>query len=98
MASPARGSRSGSERLPPAIQHLLAPLDEDPRLEGKGLAAAFAAAFPDLPDEVLSLAATEVASDCQLFSLAITSFPNRVSRGLSQDGVSLYLFILCSHL
>ena len=51
MASPAHGSRSGSERLPPAILRLFAPLDEDPRLEGKGLAAAFAAAFPDLPDE-----------------------------------------------
>ena len=57
MASPAHGSRSGSERLPPAILRLFAPLDE----EGKGLAAAFAAAFPDLPDEVPSLAATEVA-------------------------------------
>ena len=61
MASPAHGSRSGSERLPPAILRLFAPLDEDPRLEGKGLATAFAAAFPDLPDEVSSLAATEVA-------------------------------------
>ena len=61
MASPAHGSRSGSERLPPAILRLFAPLDEDPRLEGNGLAAAFAAAFPDLPDVVPSLAATEVA-------------------------------------
>ena len=61
MASSARGSRSSSERLPSAIRRLFVALDEDPRLEGKGLAAAFAAAFPDLPDEVSSLAATEVA-------------------------------------
>jgi len=36
-------------------------MDEDPRLEGKGLATAFADAYPDLPDVVSSLAATEVA-------------------------------------
>ena len=73
MASPAHWSRSGSERLPPAILRLFAPLDEDPRLEGKGLAAAFAAAFPDLPDEVFGWV-IEPGGSLPFKISAITSF------------------------
>ena len=61
MASPALGSRDDPERLPPGVLRLFVGLDEDPRLEGKGLGDAFASSFPDLPDAASSLAATEAA-------------------------------------
>ena len=89
MASPAHGSRSGSERLPPAILRLFAPLDEDPRLEGKGLAAAFAAAFPDLPDEVYAFCTAMSVFTRVLRSPDVSSVdrgrPESLLRAVKQD-------------
>ena len=58
MTSPApREPTAPSE----SVLAALAQLDADPKLEGKGLSAAFARSFPDLPAEGFALAATEVA-------------------------------------
>ena len=46
---------------PESVLAALAQLDADPKLEGKGLSAAFARSFPDLPAEGFALVATEVA-------------------------------------
>jgi hypothetical protein len=58
MASPAPLEPTA---LPESVLAVLAQLDADPKLEGKGLSAAFARSFPDLPAEGSALAATEVA-------------------------------------
>ena len=58
MTSPApREPTAPSE----SVLAALAQLDADPKLEGKGLSAAFARSFPDLPAEGFALAATEAA-------------------------------------
>ena len=86
MASPA-------PREPPAlaesVRAVLGGLDDDPKLQGKGLSAAFARSFPDPPAEVKSLAATEAARVAVVLGGAVTapppvfywhftSFPNRI--------------------
>ena len=55
MASPAPLA------LAESVRAVLGGLDDDPKLQGKGLSAAFARSFPDPPAEVKSLAATEAA-------------------------------------
>ena len=58
MASPAPREPMA---LAESVRAVLGGLDDDPKLQGKGLSAAFARSFPDPPAEVKSLAATEVA-------------------------------------
>ena len=58
MASPAPREPLA---LAESVRAVLGGLDDDPKLQGKGLSAAFARSFPDPPVEVKSLAATEVA-------------------------------------
>ena len=58
MASPAPREPLA---LAESVRAVLGGLDDDPKLQGKGLSAAFARSFPDLPAEVKSLAATEAA-------------------------------------
>ena len=58
MASPAPREPSA---LVESVRAVFGGLDADPKLEGKGLSAAFARSFPDPPAEVSTLGATEVA-------------------------------------
>ena len=60
MTSPAP-SPAPALGLSESVRAVFAELEEDPKLVGKGLSAAFAASFPDLPTEATSLAATEAA-------------------------------------
>ena len=89
MTSPApREPTAPSE----SVLAALAQLDADPKLEGKGLSAAFARSFPDLPAEGFALAATEAARVAVVLGVPgiavtrpvsywqFTSSPNRVLR------------------
>ena len=60
MTSPAP-SPTPSLGLSESVRAVFAELEVDPKLTGKGLSAAFAASFPDLPTEATTLAATEAA-------------------------------------
>ena len=63
MASPAPREPMA---LAESVRAVLGGLDDDPKLQGKGLSAAFARSFPDPPAEVKSLAATRLAYDFRL--------------------------------
>ena len=55
MTSPAP-SPAPSLGLSESVRAVFAELEEDPKLAGKGLSAAFATSFPDLPTEATTLA------------------------------------------